>query len=375
MLAGLITIATYLLGQTINNTEVTTHLLDETFRKMVLSELRVHPTAYYSIVDALYRQLYSAQGVLFANDFPLMFYIWLLVPNVGDIKWLYLVFALAGTVASYFTVYSVTKQSLVAVLSAVGMAYFLETSHYLMYEQWAISIFLIGLAFLARRHYVSGAAAIGVAALIREVFAPFMVIASLYYFVVSIEEWWPSVSAFLRRRFVGKWRILRFTEISKSKQAYAWFVATCVVGSLMYLNGLASTGGHIHFSHSPLTTNEPGLKLEALPLLFADGCCYQHALPPVPAIVVILLSLIGIAFLDKDQSIIMYSSLALLPLLILLGVVGYGPGFGGVYSSDNVPRWNAMSITIVNLFWLTGASKIEYIYTRMQRKISLRQSS
>ena len=49
----------------------------------------------------------------------------------------------------------------------------------------------------------------------------------------------------------------------------------------------------------------------------------------------------------------MYAAFLIIPLLILMGVLGFG-GTGDYYRGDNVPRWNAMAISIVNLLWLTG---------------------
>jgi hypothetical protein len=287
-----------------------------------------------------------------------MFYIWLLVPNVGDIKWLYLVFALAGTIASYFTVYSVTKQSLVALLSAAWMAYFLETPYYLMLEYWAISVFLIGLAFFVMKRHGCAAVAIGLAALIREVFAPFMLIASLYYLAASWKEWWPTVFHFFTGRRIETLKTLRYTETRKMMEAYVWFAATCGVGLLYYLNGLPLTRNFAFFLNEPVH-HALRFQPEVITLLFV----WYLRNPPIP-VLAIALALIGMTFLRKDQRPIMYASFAALPLLMLLGVVR--PPFELPLRGDNVPRYAAMSIAMVNLFWLTGPFKIcERIYHMM----------
>jgi hypothetical protein len=367
---ALIVVASYLLGQSATHTDVTTALLDEGYRKMILLQLRDQPTTYYSIVDRLFRQLYSAQGPLFTNDFPLIFYIWLLAPEIEGVKWIYFIFALCGAVGSYFAVYAATRQGLVAFLSAVWIAYFLETEHLLMYENWAISVFLIGFAFFMLKRPLAAAVAIGIATLLKEVFAPFLVAASIYYLATSSKRWWPTIRYTMGSRFssvthehLSRWRKAELQGDAQTKLALTWIVTTCSVIFLWALNGFVSTGGNVRLSHSPFTSNQWGVQLDVLPLLFSGGCCYLHVLPPLPAVVVVGLGLIGIAFLEKDQKVITYASLVAVPLLILLGIVGYG----SPYRSDNVPRWDALSITLVNLLWLVGPYKIcEYAYHRLQ---------
>lgn len=370
LLIALIVIVLSFLTQFELTTDATkTIFTDEYYRKVILSMLREHPTAYYSIVDIVYRQMFSAGGVLFSNDFPLLLYLWLLAPTLADIKWLYLPFALAGVVGSYIAIYAVTGRNILAFLSGIWIAFYLETFHYLMYEPWAVSIFLVGLAFFLMRRHVLAATTIGVATLMKEVFAPFLLFASLYYLLISRHDWWPvivNVFASGQRDAARQIKTMRAQPIkgwSEMKLAAVWITATFLTGLLWYVNGLVSTGGDIHFSHSPFTTNKPELRLSALPLLFA-GCCSQNALP-FPTIIAVTLGLVAIFCLKQDQSIILYASFAFLPIMILLGVVGFG-GTGDYYRGDNVPRWTAMSIAMVNLFWPAGIYKIcEFIYKKL----------
>ncbi len=137
--------AIYLLGQQTIQAAVTTTFVDDHFHEMLLTDLRLNPMSWYAINAHLMRDIYGYTSLPFVTVFPLIFYIWLLVPNLSDIKWLYFAFALAGTAASYFAIYAATKQSLVAVLSAAWMTYFLEgvsgRQYYLMLEWWAICVF------------------------------------------------------------------------------------------------------------------------------------------------------------------------------------------------------------------------------------------
>jgi hypothetical protein len=365
----LVIFASYILWQHAIHTEVAVYFTDDAFYRSILSELRVHPTDYYSITDSIYRRLYSSVGAIggFVSYFPLMFYIWLLVPNVGDIKWLYMAFALAGTVASYFAVYSVTKQSLVAVLSAAWMAYFLETPYYLMLEYWGISVFLIGLAFFVMKRHVHAAVVISVATLIKVTCAPFMLFASLYYLAASWKEWWPIVFYFLtgRRR-----ETYRRGHYRKAREALVWIFATCIVGCGYYLNehaagarGLAATGAGVML-HYP-----QGFRLEILAALFGGNYFLN---PPLPIIVTIVLALIGMTFLGKDQRPVMYASFAFLPLLIPAGVVQLlGLTLANWPWTIMPERWLGISMTMVNLFWLAGFYKIyEGIYRMIQHSLS-----
>jgi hypothetical protein len=375
LLTILIVFAAYIIGQYVAHTEVATELTtlatrDVIYRSMVLSELRFQPAAYYSITDHLYRQFYSAEGALFTNDFPLIFYVWLLAPSIEGIKWLYLPFAVAGTIASYVAVYAFTKQSLIAFLSGAWTAYFLETSHYLMLEYWAISIFLIGLAFFAMKHDVLAAMMIGVAILLKEVFAPFLLVASIYYLATGWRKAQSSSYHFAAHKHVIA-EVKRLAADQSMRKAFVWILSTCVVLSIWYVNALMSTAGNVHLSHSPFTTNQPRFRPEALTLLFAAGCCYDHVLPPIPVIIVIGLALVGIGFIERDHKIIMYASFVMFPVLILFGVLGYGSGFGEEYTFYNVPRWDALSITVVNLFWLVGLYKVgQYFYHEARILIS-----
>lgn len=335
-----------LLGQYTIQNNVQTFFLDDKYYEQILTTLRVHPTEYYSIAVTLYHQLYAP--TLAIIHFPLIFYIWLLAPNIQDIKWLYLVFALAGTVASYFAILYVTKQRLVAVLSAAWMVYFLETKVYLMFEYWAITVFLVGLAFFVSERHVSAAMIIGLASLIKEVFAPFMVIASIYYLLLVLHT--PShengLAGFLQSREKRTPRIV--------KRAIVWCVASSIVGLAYYINGVASQGAEspVHF----FRTFDPIL----LPVLFADSW-FQY--PPIPVIVTVGLALIGIsALLRLDQRIIVYASFTSMILLMLTA------GSEGLISSwqeiqQSSPRYIAMSVALVNLFWLVGLYKIaKYIH-------------
>jgi hypothetical protein len=338
----LVVVASYLLGQYTVRTEVRIFFLDDKYYGLILTALHDHPDAYYSIATYFYRQLYAPTIAMI--PFPLIFYIWILVSNIQDIKWLYFVFALAGTVASYFTITTITKQRLLAVLSAAWMAYFLETNIYLMFEYWAITVFLIGLAFFVSERYVPAAAIVGVATLIRQVFGPFMLVASVYYV---------SELILLNRKKDGLLTLQslqkRKRQILINKKAVVWSTATAIVGVAYYLNGLASKGAEasIHF----FVTFNPSI----LPLLFASS---WFRYPALPVGLVIALALIGLSALTSwDQRIVMYASFASMIFLMLTA------GGGGLITSwqmitQSSPRYVAMSIVLVNLFWLVGLYKI-----------------
>ena len=366
LLIGLILFALHVLVGYITRTPVTTGLLDEIFRVSILSELRLHPADYYPIADHFFRQYYAGGGPTFSNDFPAIFYLWLLAPNIAEVKWLYLPFALAGVIASYVAVYAVTKQSVVAFFSGVWMSYFFETDHFLTYEYWAISILLIGLAFFFMNRHVPAAVAVGITSLLKEVFAPFLVIASLYYLIVSRKDWWPFVSS----QVIEKHQKTRtaaggsVTGGSKLKEAVVWTSATCMVGLLWYVNGFVSTGGRISLARVPFST-PAGFEPQLLSLLFApspQAAFFRNPAGSTILPLLILMALIGMAFLGKDQSIIIYTSFLLFPLLIPFGVVTLV--HGKFATAANIPqRWIAMSIAMLNLLWLTGLYKIcERIY-------------
>jgi hypothetical protein len=309
--------------------------------------MRVHPTDYYSIADSLYHQLYEP-GPSPLVHFPLIFYIWLLAPNIQDIKWLYLVFALGGTIASYFTVATITKQRLLAALSAAWVAYFLQTNIYFMFEYWAVTVFLIGLAFFVSERHVPAAAVIGVATLIKEVFAPFLVIASIYYVSQVILK---------NRREKGRWTFLSLQEreartlINKA----VWWMATLVVGIAYFLNGHASSGSfgspieRVHF----FRVFDPSV---LTPLIYGPFFRY----PPLPLILTVGLAFIGMyALANWDHRIIVSISFAAMILMMVTSE--------GVPWEVGLPqRYISMPITLINLFWLVGIYKIaEYPVRRV----------
>jgi hypothetical protein len=224
------------------------------------------------------------------------------------------------------------------------------------------------------RRHVAAAVAIGVATLIKEVFAPFMIIATVYYLVTTRNDWWPSVRyGFWAWRTIFVHALIPSKEKQKEKlyqeklrggitaETRVWITASCIVGFLFLLNGLASQGftGAVTGGSLPIH-NPTGYHPEAISLIFDGG--YFHN-PPIPVIAAIALAMVGIGFLDKDQRAIIYASYGLLPFLILFGAVGWLNFVN--YRADNVPRYIAMSEAIVNLFWLIGAYKIcEYAYCR-----------
>jgi len=146
-------------------------------------------------------------------------------------------------------------------------------------------------------------------------------------------------------------------ENRKTKLALVWIVVTSAVGFMYILNDIASReGGGLLLSGFIQTpaTNMLGFEPGVLWLLFTED---YFTRPPIPVILAVALALVGMAFLDKDQSIITYLSFAQLPLLIAMGVVTTEPGLTiAVWRTwTNVPsRWIAMSITMVNLFWLVA---------------------
>jgi hypothetical protein len=369
---GLIVFASYFLWQyTIHSQvilDVRRQTLDETFRMLILSQLHAHPTEYYSIADHFFRQIFTSQGPTFSNDFPLMFYVWLLAPTIGDIKWLYFAFALAGTVASYFTIFATTKQRLVAFLSAVWVAYFLEITCYLAYEPWGVSIFLIGLAFFLMNQHVPAAITIGVSTLIYEVFAPFLLFASIYYLVVSIQDRLNIVE-------IKKSRIMRplTHHAKKTREAFVWIMATFVVGLLWYLNGFVSTGGRPNLSDAGFQ-QVLGFKPELFVLLFS-GTYFRNPLTigsfrgVIPIVLLpVVVALVGMTFLDLDKRIIVYASFAFIPLLIPFGIIRVG---ATVSISTVAERWAVMSIAMVNLFWVAGLYRIcKYVYSGYSRIVS-----
>ena len=360
LLTGVVVFALYVLGQSVIQTEVFTVCFDDKYHMLVLTQLRVRPIDYYSICEKVYHELYEPGPAAWYRP-PLIYYIWLLVPNVGDIKWLYLPFAMTASVASYFAVSTVTKRKLLAALSAAWMAYFLVggTKCYLMFEYWAISVFLIGLAFFVSEHHVLAAATIGAATLVKEVFAPFMLVASIYYLwrAVMKEDVWRFLASPFRAGFStpsfsrNKNHFARTlsTWILSNKKATVWGAVTFVVGVAYCLGALVvnlSFESPIHF----FETFDPSI----LPLLFATSF---FSYPPIPFILTVSLALIGISALANwDQRILAYASFAFMILLML--------------TSESVPsnawptREIAMSITLVNLFWLVGLYKIFEYPTR-----------
>jgi hypothetical protein len=342
---------------------------------LILSQLRTQPTAYYSIADHFFRQVYMAGGPPFSNDFPLIFYIWLLAPTIGDIKWLYLPFALTGTVASYFAIYAATKNRLVGAFSAAWMAYFLQTEHYLTYEYWAASFFLVGLALFFMKHNVSAAIAMGVATILKEVFAPFLLFSSIYYLVNEGDRLLDRSSFAIGGHRM--WSLLR--DIGKSK-ALVWTTVTCFTGLLWYINGFVSTGGKPQITEAGFH-NVAGFRPELLLLLFAGnqlrnpltlGSLQGDGGRPIvllPAVVVIGLALIGMTFLDKDECVLLYASFAFLPLLVPFGIIRVA---NAIATTANLPaRWIVMSITMVNLFWVAGLYRIcKYVYSGYIRIVS-----
>jgi hypothetical protein len=269
-------------------------------------------------------------------------------------------------------------------MSGAWMAYFLRgcmfpTSHYLMLEYWAISVFLIGMTFFVMKRHVWAAAAVGVATLIRLSFAPFMLFASLYYLAASTKEWAPRVHYVLTGKRQDPWRrVVRTAKTQNMKAAYAWVVATGLAGLLYLVNDMVGRP-----LGRPLAYYVPEVGLSAFmssPLQFEPRVLWMlfnesyFPTPPIPIVAVIALALIGIAFLSKDQSIVLCASLAMLPLIIATNLVSLiVPGLTLVTWSQwaNIPsRWIAMSITMVNLFWLTGAYKIcARVYYTMNRRI------
>src|SRR5208283_620841 len=136
------------------------------------------------------------------------------------------------------------------------------------------------------------------------------------------------------------------------------------VGLAYYMNGVASQG-----TESPVRffiTFNPSL----LPVLFADSW-FQY--PPIPVIVTVGLALIGIsALLRLDQRIIVYASFASMILLMLTA------GSEGLISTweeiqQSSPRYIAMSVALVNLFWIVGLYKISQYVHRWLKSFQLRQ--
>jgi len=204
---------------------------------------------------------------------------------------------------------------------------------------------LVGLAFFISERYASAAILIGVATLIKEVFAPFMLIASIYYLVPLV------VSRLRMKNGLGgsSNQGRRDSRLRIVNRAIVWCVASSIVGLAYYMNGAASQGTEspVHF----FRTFNPSF----LPVLFADSW-FQY--PPIPVIVTVSLALIGIsAMLRRDQRIIVYVSFASMILLMLTA------GSEGLISSweeiqQSSPRYIAMSVALINLFWLVGLYKV-----------------
>jgi hypothetical protein len=258
-------------------------------------------------------------------------------------------------VASYFAIFATTKQRLVAVLSAAWVAYFLETPNYLAYEPWAVSVFLIGLAFFFMNQHVPAAIIIGVAALFYEVFAPFLLFASIYYLVVNRHDW-------LYIFGIKKSRIMTplTDHAKKAKEAFVWLMVTFVVGGLWYLNGFVSTGGKPQLTDAGIQ-QALWFKPELFVLLFS-GTHFRNPLiigslrAVIPIVLLpVVVALIGMTFLDLDKRIVMYASFAFIPVLIPFGIVRVG---AIVSISSVAERWAVMSIAMVNLFWVAGVYMI-----------------
>jgi len=349
------TFAVCLLGQYTLENDVQTFFLDDKYYEMILTALRVRPFEYYSIAVALYHQLYAP--TLAIIHFPLIFYIWLIVPTDSNVKWLYFAFALAGTVAAYWTVAVITKRRSLAILTGAWIAYFLQTGAYFMFEYWAITVFLVGLSYFVSERHVPAAVAIGLATLIKEVFAPFMVIASIYYALPIIQRF--CLKQLKIGEFFNKGKASARPQTIR--QAIVWCLATSIVGLAYYQNGIASQG-----TTSPVQFFRT-FDLSLLPMLFSNS---WFTYPPIPVTLTVCLGLIGISTLARwDQRIIVYASFASIILLMLTA------GDQGLISTweeiqQSAPRYVAMSITLINLFWLIGIYKI-IIYIGRKINISL----
>lgn len=342
---GLVVLVVCLLGQYTMPTSVQVNFLDDKYYKLILVELHVHPSNYYSIAVDLYHKMYAP--TLAIIHFPLIFYIWLLAPTIDDVKWLYLVFAVAASVASYFTVLRMTQWRPLAFLCAVWIAYFLESPWYFMFEYWAIPVFLVGLAFFVSERNLPAAVIIGVATLIKEIFIPFMLIASIIYML----QW-----IFLRLR--------KRSTVTCVRRAVVWCIATIIVGAAYSINAIVSAGATSPYNF--LETFDPSILLS----LFA---VYWFRYPPIPIILALSFSLIGMTALTKwSQRIIIYGSFVSMILLML--TVGESFFVSREELLQSSPRYIAMSITLINIFWLVGIYKtVEWTAKVLLRRVSQQQ--
>ncbi|HMK83507.1 MAG TPA: hypothetical protein VK503_07295, partial [Candidatus Bathyarchaeia archaeon] len=239
--------------------------------------------------------------------------------------------------------------------------YFLEIPNYLAYEPWAISVFLIGLAFFFMNQHVLAAIIIGVSALFYEVFATFLLFASIYYLVVSRHDWLYTF------RIKKSRKMIQLTDhAKKAKEAFVWLMATFVVGGLWYLNGFVSTGGKPQLADAGIQ-QALWFKPELFVLLFS-GTHFRNPLAIgsfrgiIPIVLLpVVLALIGMTFLNLDERIVMYASFAFIPVLIPFGIVRVG----AIVSIPSVAeRWAVMSIAMVNLFWVAGVYMIcKFVYS------------
>jgi hypothetical protein len=317
-----VTLSVVLLVLLVNHavhSEVRSQMWDDAFHLKILTELRARPWAYKEIYDRLYRQSYADVPTIFSRT-PFLFYIWLLLPDVQSIKWLYLTFSFSASLGSYFAIRSVTNSLLFGVFSALWMAWYMQKPFYLMFEYWAISIFLVSMAFFVKGHHRVAAILATMSALIKEVFAPFLVFAAGFY-------------------FLGR----------RKREFVIWGLATLACGSI-YLAYLLWTDSLGKQTVVYLAQLNPNLDLQGL----FDVSSYFFNNPPLPMAANIILALIGMSVADKDQRRILYASFFFMPLLMFTAKEN-PPYTVSINVRDMVlSRWLAMPITLVGLFWLAG---------------------
>jgi len=160
--------------------------------------------------------------------------------------------------------------------------------------------------------------------LVKEVFAPFLLFAVGFY-------------------FLGR----------KKREFFIWGLATLAAGTiyLAYLLWTDSLGKQTVVYLAQLNLN---LDLQGL----FDVSSYFFNNPPFPIAMNIVLALIGMSVVDRDQRNILYASFLFMPLLMF--TAKENPPYT---ASINVgamvlSRWLAMPITLIGLFWLTGLWRV-----------------
>ena len=347
-LLALMIFASYLLGEYVASTHVLSHGGDESFYLSIFSSLRADPAGYYHIADHFFRIYYYNSAPLWMQNFPLIFYIWLVSPTTQELKWLYFIFALAATISSYFTIYLSTRRPEIAALSGAWIAYFLRTSNYLMIDYWGATLFLVGLPFFVARQHVKAAVIIGIAVLVKQTLAPFMAIAAIYYVWVRRKHF----SSFLGYHSHKVPRVPR--TISRAPLAYAtdsiaWSIGAISVGFAYYVNGLVSQGTF----QSPIH-NSWGFDPNVLQVLF-NGSFFVN--PPIPLLLAFPLAIIGLLALRSGQSIIAAVSFIIMPLLMVFETVGTETKIA-VLAGAIASRWVLLTILFLNLFWLVGIYEV-----------------